>query len=98
MAGGEGEPLLWDSLIFISRARQGVIKGSGESLSEDIELKARQYTHQSNLLRGRQILWLMINVLQKAALVERGSTHGETSSLSFSRVMTTVNGSTNGSD
>ena len=45
----------------LSRALQGLIKSSGESLSEDVTLKAREYTQRSKILRGRQIVWMMID-------------------------------------
>ena len=45
----------------ISRALQGMVKSSGESLSEDVTLKAREYAHKKRILRGRQIIWMMID-------------------------------------
>ena len=38
-----------------------MIKSSGESLSEYVTLKAREYTQRSHILRGRQIVWMMID-------------------------------------
>ena len=38
-----------------------MIKSSGESLSEDVTLKAREYTQRSKILRARQIILMMID-------------------------------------
>ena len=38
-----------------------MVRSSGESLSEDITLKAREFAQRSNILRGRQIIWMMID-------------------------------------
>ncbi|MFM7989752.1 MAG: hypothetical protein ACKPKO_61610, partial [Candidatus Fonsibacter sp.] len=52
----------WRRLDFsLSRALQGMIKSSGEPLSEDVALKAREYQQRSMILRGRQIIWMMID-------------------------------------
>ena len=54
--------LRWKQLDFaLGRALQGMIKSSGESLSEDVTLKAREYTQRSKILRGRQIVWMRID-------------------------------------
>ena len=47
----------------LSRALQGMIRSSGESLSEDVTLKASEFSQKSNILRGRQIVWMMIDRL-----------------------------------
>ncbi|MFM7983187.1 MAG: hypothetical protein ACKPKO_28090, partial [Candidatus Fonsibacter sp.] len=47
--------------LSLSRVLQGMIKSSGELLSEDVTLKAREYQQRSMILRGRQIIWMMID-------------------------------------
>ena len=47
--------------LSLSRALQGMVKSSGESLSEDVALKAREYAHKNEILRGRQIIWMIID-------------------------------------
>ena len=39
----------------------GMIRSSGESLSEDVTLKAREFAQRSHILRGRQIICMMID-------------------------------------
>ena len=52
----------WKSLdLSLSRALRWMIQSSGESLSEDVALKAREFAQRSNILRGRQIIRLMID-------------------------------------
>ena len=52
--------LRWRRLDFATlRASQGMRNNSGESLSEDVTLKARLFAQQSKILRGRQLIWLM---------------------------------------
>ena len=52
----------WKRLdCLLSRALQGMVKSSGESLSEDVTLKAREYAHKNNILRGRHSIWMMID-------------------------------------
>ncbi|MFM7985147.1 MAG: hypothetical protein ACKPKO_38095 [Candidatus Fonsibacter sp.] len=52
----------WIRLDFsLSRALQGMIKSSGEPLYDDVTLKAREYQQRSMILRGRQIIWMMID-------------------------------------
>ena len=56
------DPSRWKRLdSALSKALQGMIKSSGESLSEDVTRKAREYTQRSNILRGRHIIWVMID-------------------------------------
>ena len=38
-----------------------MVKSSGESLSEDVTLKAREYAHQNKILRVREIIGMMID-------------------------------------
>ena len=38
-----------------------MIISSGESLSEDLTLKAREFAQRSQILRGRQLIWMMID-------------------------------------
>ena len=45
----------------LSRALQGMIRSSGESLSEDVTLKAREFVQRSMVLCGRQLIWMMID-------------------------------------
>ena len=45
----------------LAKALQGIIISSGESLSEDITLKAREFAQRSKILRGRQMIWMMID-------------------------------------
>ncbi|MFM7987448.1 MAG: hypothetical protein ACKPKO_49860, partial [Candidatus Fonsibacter sp.] len=60
--GSTSEEWLWTILDFaLSRALQGMIKASGESLSEDVTLRAREYQQRSMILRGGQIIWMMID-------------------------------------
>ena len=62
----------WRRLDFsLSRALQGMIKSSGEPLSEDVTLKAREYQKRSMILRGRQIIWMMIDYFKNQPLVAR---------------------------
>ena len=41
-----------------------MIKSSGETLSKDVTLKAREFPQRSKTLRGRQIVWTMIDDFQ----------------------------------
>jgi len=60
--GSTSEEWRWKRLDFaLSRALQGMIKASGESLSEDVTLRAHEYQQRSMILRGRQIIWMMID-------------------------------------
>ncbi|MFM7980249.1 MAG: hypothetical protein ACKPKO_13120, partial [Candidatus Fonsibacter sp.] len=62
LVGSTNEEWRWTRLDFaLSRALQGMIKSSGESLSEDVTLRAREYQQRSMILRGRQIIWMMID-------------------------------------
>ncbi|MFM7980579.1 MAG: hypothetical protein ACKPKO_14800, partial [Candidatus Fonsibacter sp.] len=45
----------------LSRALQGMIRSSGEPLSEDVTLNAREFQPRHMLLRGRHIIWMMID-------------------------------------
>ena len=38
-----------------------MIRSSGESLSEDVTPRAREFAQRSKILRGRQIIWVMID-------------------------------------
>ncbi|MFM7987040.1 MAG: hypothetical protein ACKPKO_47785, partial [Candidatus Fonsibacter sp.] len=38
-----------------------MIRSSGEPLSEDVTLKAREFQQRHMLLRGRQTIWMMID-------------------------------------
>ena len=38
-----------------------MIRSSGESLADDVTLKAREFSQKSKILRGRQIVWMMID-------------------------------------
>ena len=59
---GAKDQIRWKRLDFsLPRALQGMVKSSGESLSEDVTLKAREYAHKNKILRGRQIIWMMID-------------------------------------
>ena len=52
--------LKWKRLdLSLSRALQGMSKSSGESLSEDVTLKARDVAQRSKILPGRAIMALM---------------------------------------
>ena len=42
--------------ISLPRALQGMIRSSGESLSEDVTLTGRELAQRSMVLRGRQII------------------------------------------
>ena len=42
-----------------------MVKSSGESLSEDVTRKARELAQRNKILRGRQIIWMMIDYLKK---------------------------------
>ena len=60
MAAGEGDALRWRRLDFaMPRVVEGMMKHSGESLYEDVALKARLFTKQSNILCGRHIIWMI---------------------------------------
>ena len=59
---GTSDQTRWRILdVSLSKAQQGMIRSSGESLSEDITLKAREFAQRSKILRGRQIIWMMID-------------------------------------
>ena len=65
MDGTHGQ-VRWKRLDFaLPRALQGMIRSSGESLSEDVSLKAREFAQRSMVLRGRQIIWIMIDYFKK---------------------------------
>ena len=67
--------LRWKRLdCSLSRALQGMIKSSGEALSEDVTLKAREYTQRSNILRGRQIIWMMIDCFKTSRSLQEQRT------------------------
>ena len=55
----------------LSRALQGMIKSSGESISEDVTLKARELAQRSSILRGSQIIWLRIDYFQDELVLAR---------------------------
>ena len=56
------DPIRWKRLdLSLSKALQGMIKSSGEALFEDVTLKAREFAQRSKILRGRQIVWMMID-------------------------------------
>ena len=62
---GEENSLRWKRLDSARpRALQGMLKRSGSSLSQDITLKAMVLTRQRNILRGRPIIWMMINYIK----------------------------------
>ena len=64
---GAEDQMRWQRLDFsLSRALQGMVKSSGESLSEDVTLKAREYAHKNKILRGRQIIWMMIDYFNES--------------------------------
>jgi hypothetical protein len=68
---GTGDQTRWRRPDFsLSKALQGMIRSSGESLSEDITLKAREFAHRSNILRDRQIIWMMIDYFKTNRSVE----------------------------
>ena len=46
------------SLVYYSCA---LVKSSGVPLSEGVTLKAREYAHKNKILRGRHIIWMMID-------------------------------------
>ena len=41
-----------------------MLKSIGESLSEDVTLKAREFINKNIILHGRQILWMMIDYFE----------------------------------
>ena len=49
-----------DWMFHCPKHYKGMIR-SGESLSEDITLKAREFAQRSKILRGRQIMWMTID-------------------------------------
>ena len=56
------EQIRWKKLdLSLARALQGMVKSSGESLSEDVTMKAREFAQKDNIFRGRQIIWMMID-------------------------------------
>ena len=62
----------WKSLdLSLSRALRWMIQSSGESLSEDVALKAREFAQRSNILRGRQIIRLMIDYFKDEPIIAR---------------------------
>ncbi|MFM7983507.1 MAG: hypothetical protein ACKPKO_29695, partial [Candidatus Fonsibacter sp.] len=62
IGGNPSDGWRWKRLDFsLSRALQGMIRSSGEPLSEDVTLKAREFQQHHMLLRGRQIIWMMID-------------------------------------
>ena len=64
----------WRILDFsLAKALQRMIRSSGESLSEDITLKAREFAQRSNILRGRHIIWMMIDDLNES--ISAGAVH-----------------------
>ena len=61
----------WRRLDFsFSKALQGMTRSSGESFSEDITLKAREFAQRSKILRGRQI-YLDDRLLQDELILPR---------------------------
>ena len=38
-----------------------MLRSSGESLSEDITIKTREFAQRSKIPSGRQIIWMMID-------------------------------------
>ena len=66
---GVKDRIRWKRFDFsLSRALQGMVKSSGESLSEDVTLKAREYAHKNKILRGRHIIWMMIDYLKNESV------------------------------
>ena len=66
---GAKEQIRWKRFDFsLSRALQGMAKSSGESLSEDVTLKAREYAHKNNIHRGRHIIWTMIDYFNESVI------------------------------
>ena len=79
---GAKEQIRWKRLDFsISRALQGMVKSSGESLSEDVTLKAREYAHKKRILRGRQIIWMMIDYFKTSRSLQDQNTWQDIDSL-----------------
>ena len=69
-----------------------MIKSSGEPLSEDVTLKAREYQQRSMILRGRQIIWMMIDYFKTNRSLQEQYTWQdiETSSMARRRQVTVV--------
>ena len=62
---GNPDQTRWRRLdFFVSEALQGMIRSSGESLSEDITFKAREFAQRSKIPRGRQIILRMIDYFE----------------------------------
>ena len=59
---GTKEQIRWKRLdCSLSQALQGMIKPSGESLLEDVALKARAFSQRNQILCGQQIIWMIID-------------------------------------
>ena len=52
----------WRKLDFaLAKALRGIIKQSKESLTEDVILKTRECAQSKSILKGRQIVWMMLD-------------------------------------
>ena len=78
--------------LSLSKALQGMLRSSGESLSEDVTLKAREFAQRSKILRGRQMIWMIIDYF-KSIDHSRSHTRAKTSKHCNGRAMRSFNGS-----
>ena len=52
----------WRKLDFaLAKALHGILKQSKESLTEDVILKTRECAQSNSILKGRQIVWMMLD-------------------------------------
>ena len=69
---GAKDQIRWKRLDFsLSRALQGMAKTSGESLSKDVTLKAREFAHKNTILHGRQSIWMMLDYFKTKPNIAR---------------------------
>ena len=65
-----------------------MIRSSGESLADDVTLKAREFSQKSKILRGRQIVWMMIDFFLSHTALCKNSAPGRTSKRGNGRATT----------
>ena len=84
LGGGEKNCLRRRRLDFaLAQALQKMIRASGESLADDVTLAARDCSSEGKVLRGHQIVWMLVDYFKTNRSLQEQFTWQGTESLSI---------------